>query len=125
MIFNSNKIYAKVWNVKPFEKYLDLQVTTSEKDQEGNYINSSWFPRVIGHAFNSLKNVKANDRIVITKSKFTNERKKEEDGTYRSFFKFVIMEAEIDNGQQNATPAEPKKAPEPAKPAEKEEECPW
>ena len=47
MIFNDNKIYAKVWKVTPSEngKYVDLQITTSEKDNDGNYVNSSWFPR--------------------------------------------------------------------------------
>ena len=43
MIFNDNKIYAKVWKVTPSEngKYIDLQITTSEKDNDGNYVNSS------------------------------------------------------------------------------------
>ena len=26
MIYNTNTIYAKVWTIKPSEKYLDLQV---------------------------------------------------------------------------------------------------
>ena len=60
MIFNDNKIYAKVWKVTPSEngKYIDLQITTSEKDNDGNYVNSSWFPRVIGKAVNTLKGLK-------------------------------------------------------------------
>ena len=60
MIYNENKIYATVWKVTPAEngKYIDLQITTSEKDQEGNYKNSGWFPRCIGHSVNSLKGLK-------------------------------------------------------------------
>ena len=58
MIYCTNQIYAKVWKIKSAEKYIDLQVTTSEKDADGNYKNSGWFPRAIGHAANSLKNIK-------------------------------------------------------------------
>lgn len=99
MIYNENKIYAKVWKVSPSEngKYIDLQITTSEKDTEGNYINSSWFPRCIGKSVNTLKGVKREDKIIILKSKFTNERKSFEDGSFKSFFRFLILEAEIEN----------------------------
>lgn len=92
MIFNNNTIYATVWNVKKEDKYIDLQITTSEKTNEGEFVNSSWFPRVIGHAYNSLADVKKGDRIEITKSKFTNERKKVDD-QYKSYFSFLIFEA--------------------------------
>ena len=104
MIFCTNKIFGKVWKIKKEEKYLELQMTTSEKDQQsGEYRNSSWFPRCIGHAFNSLKDtLKAGDRIVITKSKFTNERYTAHDGTTKSAFRFVILEAEIESQNNNA-----------------------
>ena len=96
MIFNDNKIYAKVWKVTPSEngKYVDLQITTSEKDSNGDYVNSSWFPRVIGKAVNTLKGLKREDRIIITKSKFTNERRDTDDGK-KSFFRFLIQRTRI------------------------------
>ena len=106
MIFCHDKIYAKVWKITKSEKYLDLQVTTSEKNTEGNYVNSGWFPRAIGHAFNSLKDtLKEGDRIVITKSKLTNERYTAQDGTTKSSFKFLILEASIEenNLQENSS----------------------
>ena len=66
MIFIHDKIYAKVWKITKHEKYADIQITTSEKDNDGNYINSGWFPRLIGHAFNSLKDtLKEGDKIVV------------------------------------------------------------
>lgn len=132
MIFNDNKIYAKVWKVTPSEngKYVDLQITTSEKDANDNYINSSWFPRVIGKAVNTLKGLKNGDRIIITKSKFTNERRDTEEGK-RSFFRFLILEAEIEGseragGNTPATDSKKKEKPkeEPAA-AAAEEACPW
>ena len=107
MIINKTKIYAKVWKVNPAEsgKYIDLQISTSEKDESDNYINSGWFPRVIGHAVNSLKNVREGDRIEITSSKFTNERKELEDGSKKSFFRFIIFEAAILSDTKNNSPA--------------------
>lgn len=137
MIYNTNTIYAKVWTIKPSEKYLDLQISTSEKDEDGNYKNSSWFPRVIGKAFNTLKNLKEGDRICITKSKFTNERYEDKDGNKRSYFKFLILEATIEGDAAPADEPAPKKSTstKPVKKAEQQsevekgddgdEECPW
>lgn len=131
MIFNNNKIYAKVWKVTPAEngKYIDLQISTSEKNA-GEYINSSWFPRAIGKAVNTLKGLKREDRITITKSKFTNERRNTEEGI-KSFFRFLILEAEIEgnNGNENGnTPAKDEKKKETPKKESNtaaEDACPW
>ena len=140
MIFNKNEIYGKVWEATLSEngKYIDLQMTTSEKDDEGNYKNSSWFPRAIGHAANSLKNVKKGDRITITKSKFTNEKYEDENGKKRSFFRFLILEASISNGKEgdgeeqsvNSTAATKTEAKTPSKEETKvseapDDDCPW
>lgn len=130
MIYNENKIFAKVWSVTPAEngKYIDLQVTTSEKDADGNYKNSGWFPRAIGHAANSLKGVKKEDRIVITKSKFTNERYKDQNGETKSRFRFLILEASIDgNASSPATeaPAQTKKKPVEQAATQAQDDCPW
>ena len=100
MIFCNNTIYGKVWSVTKNDEYVDLKITTSEKAQDGTYKNSSWFPRLIGHAFNSLKDtIKAGDKIIITKSKFTNERYKKDD-EYRSSFKFLVFEATVEEGSE-------------------------
>lgn len=132
MIYNSNKIFAKVWKVKASEKYLDLQVTTSEKDEEGNYRNSSWFPRCIGKAVNTLKGVKEGDSICITKSKFTNERYEDQEGNKRSFFRFIVLEATINDGSDESTAEDTKVAtikkkvkPVAAPQNDAEEETPW
>ena len=128
MIFIHDKIYAKVWKVDKKEKYIDLQATTSEKDSDGNYINSGWFPRLIGHAFNSLKDrIKEGDRLIITKSKMTNERYTAQDGSIKSAFKFVILEAEIDEPREAAPAAHTQTAPAAqttAAPAANDS-CPW
>ena len=127
MIFCHDKIYAKVWKIKKEEKYLDLQATTSEKNQDGTYINSGWFPRVIGHAFNSLKDtLKEGDRICITKSKFTNERYTAKDVTVKSAFKFLILEAEIEppHGSTQASQDSSQAAETPVS-TPSQDDCPW
>lgn len=127
MIYCTNQIFGKVWKVKPADngKYIDLQMTTSEKDADGNYKNSGWFPRAIGHAANSLKGVKDNDRIVVTKAKFTNERYEDANGNKKSAFRFLILEASIVENEDSKKPAaETKKTPEKTEP-EQVDECPW
>lgn len=92
MIFFKGTTYAKVWKVSPEAKYIDLRVSTSEKKEDGNFASSTWFPRVVGHAFNTLKNVKEGDRICITKAKFTNENyKKAGTEEIKSVFKFLNL----------------------------------
>lgn len=130
MIFNENKIYAKVWKVTHAEngKYIDLQITTSEKGSDGSYINSSWFPRAIGKSVNTLKDVKREDRIIITKSKFTNERKDTDNGI-KSYFRFIILEAVIDGADKkeskNTPAAEGTNKEQSKQTADTEDSCPW
>lgn len=131
MIFVNGQIYGKVWKVEPAQngKYINLQMSTSEKDAEGNYRNSSWFPRVIGHALNSLKNISEGDRICITKAKLTNERYEDADGNKKSSFRFVILEASLLQDANAPTPPqnqaqEPKVEQQP-QPADDSEDCPW
>ena len=126
MIFIHDKIYAKVWKVDKYEKYIDLQVTTGEKDKDGNYINSGWFPRLIGHAFNSLKDkIKEGDKLIITKSKMTNERYTK-DGVTKSAFKFIVLEAEIDEPRDAAQDAPAQTAPATqAQATATDNTCPW
>lgn len=130
MIFTTNQIFGKIWKVTTAQngKYIDFQMTTSEKDQDGNYKNSGWFPRAIGHAVNSLKGVKEGDRIIITKAKLTNERYEDEDGSTKSRFRFLILEATIQedegtggNSEASGTTETPKKQQEEAE----ADDCPW
>lgn len=116
MVFVTNKIFAKVWKIDKKEKYADLRISTSEKtekDGKTEYINSNWFARAIGKAFNQLKNINEGDRVVITKAKLTNETY-EKDGEKKSAFRFLILEFEVE--ESDAT----KKAVE-----DPEDDLPW
>ena len=97
MVFVRNdKIFAKVWKIDKKEKYADIRISTSEKvEKDGNkdYVNSNWFARAVGKAFNQLKDINEGDRVVITKAKLSNEQY-EKNGEKRSAFKFVVLEFE-------------------------------
>jgi single-stranded DNA-binding protein len=124
MIYCNNAIYAKVWSVTKSEKYIDLRVSTSEKDsRDGTYTDSTWFPRLIGHAFNSLKDtIKEGDRIIIEKAKLTNESYDAKDGSKKSRFRFLVFEARIN---EDSKPAEEQAAPAEAQDTTDKDESPW
>lgn len=126
MIFCHDKVYMKVWKLQSKnEKYMDIQGTTSEKDKDGNYVNSSWYPRLIGAAFQTMKDtLKEGDRIVITKCKLSNEKYTAKDGTVKSAFRFLILEAEPEEAPATK-PAEPKATQEPAAQPASDDDLPW
>lgn len=99
MIYITTPIYAKVWKVDAKERYADVQISTSEKDKEGIYINSSWFARAIGHAFNQFKQVNDGDRITITKAKLSNPSYTDKEGNRKRRLDFVILEIDSDERQ--------------------------
>lgn len=119
MVFIRNdKIYAKIWKIDKKEKYADLRISTSEKvEKDGNteYINSNWFARAVGKAFNQLKDINEGDRVIIIKAKLSNESY-EKDGQKKSAFKFVILEFE---GKEDT------KAPETTNTSDSEEDLPF
>ena len=122
MIFCNSEVYAKVWEVKPSEKYLDVQFSTSEKQQDGTYKYSRWFGRAIGHAFNSMKDkVKAEDKIKITKCKITNEPYTDKDGNKKFVLRVLILEVEL----PDAAPAPVEQAPAQQTATTATEDSPW
>lgn len=128
MIFiKDSNIYAKVWKVTKSDKYIDLRISTSEKDSEGGYVNSNWFPRLIGHAFNSLKDtIKEGDKIIITKAKLSNENYKTQDGVTKSAFRFIILEANIADADETSASnsGEVNTAPQQTQ-TTTNDSCPW
>ena len=125
MIYTTNPIYGKVWKIMRTEqKYMDVRMSTSSKDSDGKWIDSTWFPRLMGHAFNSLKDkLKEGDRIVITKAIIENTSY-EKDGVKKSSFRFRVLEAEIDESRQNEdenVAAESEETPD----TTAKDACPW
>lgn len=88
-----NKAYCTIWDIKPSEKYTDIRISTSEKNRDGNYVNSNWFARCIGKAHNQIKNFEVKDRAIILSGKVTNETY-EKDGQKRSVLRVLIYDLE-------------------------------
>ena len=101
--------YAKVWKIESKEKYDDLRISTSEKDnrEEGKFITSNWFARAIGHAHQQITNgeFKEGDRVKIVKGKVSNETY-EKDGEKKSMLRVTILElGSVDGSSAPAKPA--------------------
>ena len=58
-MLNIAKSYATVWKVEDKGKYCSGRISTSKKDKRtGNYVNSNWNVRFIGHSFEPAKALK-------------------------------------------------------------------
>lgn len=130
MFFYKGTTYAKVWKVDTKEKYMELKISTSETDRDGVTKYSNWWPRVIGHAFNSLKEdgVKEGDRIVITTAKFENTQYKDAEGNMKQGTpRLIIIDAKVDTGDhssnQNNQNANATKSAENSR--TEADACPW
>ena len=130
MFFYKGTTYAKVWKVDTKEKYMELKISTSETDKDGTTKYSNWWPRVIGHAFNSLKedNVKEGDRIVITTAKFENTQYKDAGGNLKQGApRLIIIDAKVVKDGQAPNQGSPANtAAKPVNDSRAEADaCPW
>lgn len=100
-MFYIKDAYARAWKVvRSTEKYTDIRITTSEKDQDGNREYSTWFVRCVGAAHNKAKKLSEGDYIKILKAKMQNLDRKDEDGNfmpYGSNLTIIVFDIEIDN----------------------------
>lgn len=130
MIYTTNPIYGKVWKImRKEEKYMDVRMTTSVQDSNGKWIDSTWFPRFIGHAFNSLKDtLKDGDRVVINKAIIENPTYDAPDGSKKSSFKFRALEATIDNNRKTNNNEDAEASAQTTQEPEvstAKDDCPW
>ena len=97
-----NGCYATVWRVNNSgeHNYADCQITTSRKDQDGNYhTDFSAFVRFVGNAFNNIDIVGERTRIHILSCAVQNKYDKEKEITY---WNPVVFEFEIANSDNNS-----------------------
>ena len=112
------KQYAKIFDIKMSEKYADIRIGTSEKKQDGEYVNSYWFARCLGGGLKDIANFKEGDRIKITKGKVVNETYTDKDGNKKSFVRVMIYGIEPANSNSTYTPAQSATTPPQPKPSE-------
>lgn len=120
MIRGTTKTRAKVWKVTPTEKYIDITLSTSAKGVDGNYINSRWYARAIGHAMNALKDIKVGDVITVKEFQISNVSKKLDDGEWKTYLDVVLTDADVGFANGNVSTAaatQPQKPAATAKPA--------
>lgn len=117
MIYFTNQ-YAKIWEIKMSEKYADLRISTSEKNQDGTYANSNWFARFLGGGLKDIVNFKEGDRVKITKGKVVNEPYTDKAGNKKSFVRVMIYGIESADSNNTYTPAQSATTPPQPKPSE-------
>lgn len=101
MFFVKSDTYATVFGVEDKNTYVKGRISTSEKDQAGNYINSNWFVTFLGNAKDKARNLSDKDKIKITSCKLSNVAK-EFNGEKKSFLNVAIFDFEpLANKKQN------------------------
>ena len=95
-MLNITKSYATVWKVEDKGKYCSGRISTSKKDKRtGNYVNSNWQIRFIGHSFEPAKALKEKDKITITNGFIENIWDKENN---RNWLTLVVFDFEYSDG---------------------------
>ena len=88
----SYKFRGTVFNVQKEEKYVDANLSTSERVIEKGtttYKNSSWPARFIGDALAKAKELGDGDKIAVTKFKMENIYVKEKG---KSYLRMIVFE---------------------------------
>lgn len=100
--------YATVWQVEDKGNYLGGRISTSEKDQNGEYVNSNWFVAFFGKAKEKAVGVSERTRIKILSGKVTNVMKGEGENK-KSYLNVAIFDFEFSDATPNSSP--PKQQP--------------
>lgn len=88
-----NKVFEKEYNGGKIKTY---KVGTTEKNQKGEKVYSTWFCGVMGDAKKKEDQLKEGTPIDVYGFKMTNVSKKNEDGTWgKAFFNVTISDFEV------------------------------
>ena len=99
-MLNVSKSNATVWKVENKGKYCSGRVSSSKKDRRtGNYVNSNWNVRFIGHSFEPAKALKEKDKITITNGFIENIWDKENN---RNWLTLVVFDFEYSEQAKQA-----------------------
>jgi|GEM_PF-613291 len=126
MIFITES-YGTVFEPKVEEKVVRARYSTSEKNQNGDYINSSWNIVFLGGALEKAKQLKDRQRIHINKAKLTNRSYKDKEGNSKwwmqiTTFDFDILEHGTKSNNNNTTDKTVNKSKQADKPQEIDED---
>ena len=126
MIFITES-YGTVFEPKVEEKVVRARYSTSEKNQNGDCINSSWNIVFLGGALEKAKQLKDRQRIHINKAKLTNRSYKDKEGNSKwwmqiTAFDFDILEHGTKSNNNNTTDKTVNKSKQADKPQEIDED---
>jgi hypothetical protein len=96
---NARATYMKVWATENKGKYVKAQVSTSRKDKEGQYINSSWFANFVGQCAGDAENLSRGESIKILSGQL--ENRKTEDGKIYTNMTIFAFEPADGSGQSS------------------------
>lgn len=95
--------FAKVWKLDPAEKYVRAQVSTSDKDKDGNKVYSSWNAMFVGNCVQNAKQLEEKDSIKIISGKISNVFSKKDNKVYNNMTIFAFELADNDSQQTQKT----------------------
>lgn len=99
-----NKAYATVWNVVDKGNYCDVEMSTSKKNQEGEYETdfSSKYVRFVKAAADLARTLKPKDRIQISECGVSNGKSSTDGKWYTSFLVFAAEMADSAGASKKA-----------------------
>lgn len=93
-MFYCSNVYSTVFKVEVADKRVKARISTSEKNKDGEYINSYWNAVFVGNAYDLAKSLTDKDRIHINKCKITNEDYTTKNGEKHSWLQVTIFDFE-------------------------------
>lgn len=115
MSLQITKTYANVFDVVVKDNYVRAKLSTSRKDKDGEYINSSWFATFLGNSLGIAKKLKDKDRIIVTNGMVTYEPMmdkngimKDDNGKNRYGAKVLVFDMEMNSGTKSKDSEKPK-----------------
>jgi len=116
-INGDNPAFGNVFDVEIKDKYVKAKLSTSRRDQNDAYVNSSWFVKFVGKSVTDAKNLEDRDRIKVTSGYVSNETYMPAGGDKpKSFASMTIFEFELythSDTSSNKPKPKPKKRSEP------------
>ena len=94
MIYFTNQ-FAKLWSIDKSKSIPRGRITTSEKNLQEEWVNSSWFASFIGKSKEKALDLEGDERIKILKGKVTNTSKKLEDRSFKNYLNVVVFDFEF------------------------------
>lgn len=89
-----NDTYLKIWQVDVNDKFVLCQVSSSSKQQDGTYKNSSWYAKFLGKAKEDAVSLEIGDKVKVLTGAVENIYNKELKKSFLSVLVFSFEKVE-------------------------------